>query len=274
MVDIKDLAGIEKPAIKLLEIISNTTGVLYEPTRIRRKAKAEADVLIIKEKANIEITEIQQRGLIRLIIEEGQKQENLEKIIDEAILALDDDAAPEHIDRDWLLTFIDKAKNISSEQLQSLWSSILSRESNKTGSISKRTLGLLSTIDKKDADMFTVICQFTIEVSDIHPIIYNFDDEIYKEYGITFNVLSHLDDIGLLRFEHIGEFAATDLKKNAKAYYFGKEIPNAINYEINEIATGRAAFTNIGKELFAISGVVFQESIYHYLCNQSMSKRQ
>lgn len=37
------LSGLSEPGTKLIEKISDAIGVLYEPTRIRKKAKAEAE---------------------------------------------------------------------------------------------------------------------------------------------------------------------------------------------------------------------------------------
>ena len=49
------------PTTKLMEICENVVSVLYEPTRIKRRAKAETDR--IKTVSNIEISESEQRGV-------------------------------------------------------------------------------------------------------------------------------------------------------------------------------------------------------------------
>ena len=46
-----NLGDLGKPIDTLIHKISDATGVLYEPTRIRRKAKAESDAAIISAKA-------------------------------------------------------------------------------------------------------------------------------------------------------------------------------------------------------------------------------
>jgi hypothetical protein len=53
--------GGSAPTTKLMEICENVVCVLYEPTRIKRRAKAETDR--IKAVSNIEISESEQRGV-------------------------------------------------------------------------------------------------------------------------------------------------------------------------------------------------------------------
>ena len=68
-----EFGKLAKPATVLIKKISDATGVLYEPTRIRRKAKAEADASKTKALIDLEIENIQNRALNRLVNEEIKK---------------------------------------------------------------------------------------------------------------------------------------------------------------------------------------------------------
>ena len=92
LVNLGDLA---KPIDTLIHKISDATGVLYEPRRIRHKAEAESEAAIISAKAEaaadiikteseIEITDLHRRAAQRLIQEEAKRQKNMEDIIDKA----------------------------------------------------------------------------------------------------------------------------------------------------------------------------------------------
>ena len=265
-ISVIDVKGISAPVTKLIEVLENASGVIFEPTRIRRKAKAKADARVIAVKAEIEITEIQQRGLTRLVYEEGKKQEHLEKIIEQSIPDVQTTAKPENIDPDWLYLFIEKAKNISSPKMQLLWSKILSGEVNNKGAFSKRTLEFLSTIEKKEAELFTKLCGYTIIADTSYPIVDNLDSEFYKKKGITYDSLSHLDDIGLVKLAHGGEYQATEIEHGTVAFYFSETIP--MQLKNNCFHVRRVLFSNIGKELFPISGAKFDQEIYQYLTNK------
>ena len=65
---------------------------------------------MIRAIANLEVTEIQQRGLARLVAEEGRKQQNIESIISMTLESISQDAKPEAIDDDWLFSFFDRSK--------------------------------------------------------------------------------------------------------------------------------------------------------------------
>ncbi|MCA1626178.1 MAG: DUF2806 domain-containing protein [Acidobacteria bacterium] len=95
LVNIGDLA---KPVTTLIEKIADATGVLYEPRRIRKRAKAEANAELIKAESQIEITALQRRALSRFVQEEGKKQENIEDITEEAIPLLNENSTPENIE--------------------------------------------------------------------------------------------------------------------------------------------------------------------------------
>jgi hypothetical protein len=48
-----DLKALSIPATKLIETVASGIGILYEPRRIREKAKADADAKIMETKVSI-----------------------------------------------------------------------------------------------------------------------------------------------------------------------------------------------------------------------------
>src|SRR5256885_6255798 len=131
---------------------------------------------------------------------------HIEKIA-KALPSLNDDAKPKEIEKDWLVNFFDKAKMISDTEIQDLWSKILSGEANIPGSFSKRTINLMGSLDKKDALLFTKLCNFTVNFDQVLvPIIFETEDEIYKGNGISFSDLKHLDSINLISFEPLAGY--------------------------------------------------------------------
>jgi len=156
-----NLGELSKPATVLIEKISDAVGGIAKPWQIGRVAKAEAEAEIIRAEASIKITELERRGLERLVREEGQKQENIEKITAQAIPQLKDGAKPENLEKDWLINFFDKSRLTSDEEMQSLWASILAGQTNAPGKFSKKTVEIVSFLEKEDALLFTELCKFT-----------------------------------------------------------------------------------------------------------------
>jgi hypothetical protein len=70
--------------------------------------------------------------------------------------------APAEIDDDWLNFFVRSAEDKSSEELQQLFGRILSGEIRRPGSFSLRTVQLMSTISKKDAEALSILLSYAI----------------------------------------------------------------------------------------------------------------
>ena len=84
-----------KPATLLVEKVAAALGIIFEPTIIKRNAKAEAEVEKIKAVTKLEITALEQRALSRMVQQEARKQKNIEEITTAAIKSLPSDAKVE-----------------------------------------------------------------------------------------------------------------------------------------------------------------------------------
>jgi len=260
-----NLGDLAKPATILIEKISNAVGVLYEPRRIRKKAEAEAAAEKIKALAGIELSEIQQRGIERLVHQEARKQENIEAITAQAATSIPFDAKTEELEEDWIAHFFEKCDTVSDKQMQSLWSSLLAGEATEPGTYSKRTIDFVASMDKKDAELFTNFCQFAWMIGDVAPLIFDVDNEIYTKHGINFSSLKHLDTIGLISFESVSGYKRLRLPKKALIYYYGH--PTLLEFskeQDNELQTGKVLLTQAGIELANICGSKRNQKFYEY----------
>lgn len=84
LVNFGDLA---KPAVVLIEKVSDAVGGIAKPWQTKRVARAEAEAEKIAALAKIEISELERRALQRMVREEAIKQENIEKITEGAVSA-------------------------------------------------------------------------------------------------------------------------------------------------------------------------------------------
>lgn len=261
-----NLGDLSKPATVLVEKVCNAVGIIYEPTRVKRMARAEAEADKIKAVARIELSDIEHRALERFVHQEARKQENIEQITAQAAVALPDSAKVEKLEEDWVAYFFKQCDTVSDKEMQSLWARLLSGEASNPGTFSKRTVDFISAVDKKDAALFTRFCQFVWVVGDVAPLIYEHTNEIYTKHGITFDSLKHLDAIGLISFESLTSYCRTGFGKYHHAFYYGR--PTLIEFsadEKNQIDTGHALLTAIGKELVPICGSTRNQEFYDYV---------
>lgn len=258
-----NLGDLSKPATVLIEKVSSAVGLIYEPLHIKRKARAEAEADKIKAVAKIELDELQHRALERFVQQEARKQENIETITAQAASALPPDAKATELDEDWIAHFFKQCDTVSDKEMQSLWARLLSGEATSPGTFSKRTVDFVSSMDKKDAALFTNFCQFVWFIGEPQPLIYQVEDELLQEHGINFSTLKHLDAIGLISLESLSGYLKKGFKKYARCFYHGR--PTVIEFpadENNQLSTGHVLLTAIGKELAPICGSERNEKFY------------
>jgi len=252
-----------KPVNTLIEKISDAVGVLYEPKRIVKQAQASAEADKIKAINNLEIEDLQKRALTRFINEETIKQQNIESIMEKSFSQISEDANPKAIDNDWLLNYFDKAKLISDEAIQELWARLLAGEANKPGSISKKTLKILSELDTNDAIAFTKLCSFVFYVNNEPQVfILNTDNDLYNKY-ISFETLNNLDTLGLLSMHSFLGYMVDKLPKeyivtygNSKIKIVGKEQSD------NKLDCGKCILTKNGRELYQFCSPLYEKVIF------------
>ena len=261
-----NLGDISKPATVLIEKISEAIGGYFRPYQIRRVAKADAEAQIIEAQAQIEVTDLQRRALIRFIGEEARKQDNMENITQKALPHLNDSSKPEDIEDDWIANFFDKCRIVSDEEMQSLWAKVLAGEANSPGAYSKRTVNMLGSLDKTDAHLFTSLCGFGWFIGDVVPLVFDEQQAIYNDQGINFKTLTHLDSIGLVNYGVVTSFGRLKLPKRVTVLYYGTAFVLEFQQEIdNRLDIGKVLLTAAGQQLAAICGSKTVEGFQDYV---------
>jgi predicted RNA-binding protein Jag len=268
-----NLGDISKPATVLIETISDAIGGYFKPYQIRRVAKAEAEAEIIKAQAQIEVTDLQRRALVRFVAEEARKQDNIEKITEKALPQLEETSKPENMEDDWVANFFDKCRIVSDEEMQSLWAKVLAGEANSPGTYSKRTVNFLSSLDKTDAKLFTSLCGFGWFLGDIVPLIFDVQQPIYNDQGINFNTLTHLDDIGLVSFNSLSGFKRMKFPKRITIFYYGIFLKIEFEKEAdNDLELGKVLLTKTGQQLAHICGSKPVDGFQNYVIERWVKK--
>lgn len=261
-----NLGDVAKPANTLIEKISDAIGGIFKPYQIRRVAEAEADADKIRTAAQIEITELQQRAMVRFIAEEAKKQTNIEAITIKALSELSDDAKPEHVEDDWITNFFDKCRLISDEEMQNLWARILAGEANSPGTFSKRTIDLLASLDKTDAALFSKLCSFGFLIGHLFPLVYKVHDKIYSDHEINFETLSHLESIGLIHFNTVITYFRSGASQKGFVHYFDRDVWLQLpKPEDSEINVGHVVLTKTGQQLAPMCGAQAREGFVDYV---------
>lgn len=226
--EISDILGLSQPLTKLVETVSCGIGKLYEPTHIRRLAKAKAEEIkvisnTITDNLNlpvsyqngeigIDVTDangLVQRAQNRFLFQQMKKQQNIEAVIANAYTELDktDVVSNDLVDEDWISSFFDFVANVSNDQMQILWGKVLAGEIEKPDSFSIRTLDILRKMTQEDARCFASIVPFVLKCpGDKDASFYDFfipgnlgsNERLLEKCGITFPTIVRLDEARLV----------------------------------------------------------------------------
>ncbi len=278
MVDTELLAAfgpLSQVARSLIEKISEAITGFAKPWQTRRVARAEADAKIILAKADVEVDEISARATVRLFREAQFHQSNIEAVIGAALPLLLEAANPANMDNDWISNFFTKCRIASNEEMQSFWASILAGEANKPGSFSRRTVAVMSELDKNEARQFELVCSIAAKISTVEGDSSPFFIEaqplvlgpfaFYENLGLYSSIFGDLDTAGLLEYTNIGFGPRGEHPSFSIEHNGGRLHISGMSERKLPLMLGRVSFSKAGKELAPICHVKPADGLLEHL---------
>lgn len=254
------LDGVGEAAKLLIEKIANAVGWLA--TRDTPKKMALNAYIEDIKKSNYD--PIIKASLISNAAKTIKEYSCQREILNHALKNMKDTAKPNEVDDDWIIQFMDKASRVSNAEFQLIWGKVLSEECNKPGTMPRRLLHILEQMDKKDAELFTRICSFTVhyyqnEIIGYLPIIpismrvssvdtREQNRSFFREKGLDYSAIKHLTSIGLVENDLYGITGGYHVEfitpPPNTIYYF----ENSITFpaEIIRVPTSNVALTRAG----------------------------
>jgi len=238
--NINNVTGLEKPILKLIEVVSEGLGetanavIGFDARKIKRIGLAEAEVeknkIIKRAEGNAQAIEILYRASNRFSLEQYNKQINLENIIvGSRELLTGKEVSDEPVDKDWSFKFMNIAQDISRDDMQKLLSKILTEEIKNPNSFSLRTLDFVKNLSRKDLMLFRRIAIF----SDNSLVFMTKANANEGFSGITYAEIMKMAEIGFIQptlstvynMQNIKESSifSINLKKGQFAFKFTKE---------------------------------------------------
>lgn len=255
------LDALSKPATVLIEKIAAATGIIWEPRQIKRVAKAQAEAQKIVAIGNIETEDLRRRAADRWAREEVIRQKNIEAVIAEAIKVLPDNAKSENLDEDWVNNFFDRCRLFSDVEMQRLWAQLLAGEATMPGSFSKRTVNLVASLERHDAEMFSKFCSCVWLIhGEPVPVLFDHRAEALSAAGFSFDMIVNLVSLGLITFEGIGGFTHTYSTETTRATY-GRYSVMLLTKE-GTLNTGHVLLTQSGEELCRICERKYPDGVF------------
>ena len=261
---------------KLLDILARGLGAIAAPflTRIMAKAnasallteaKAKADALAIGAKSQSESIEILSKDATgdvskdisigevieaKIQFQERRRLNNIYNIMQKTMEKLPEKVPDNKIDDDWIARFFQHSQDVSSEELQNIWASVLAGQVNSSNTTSLRTLDVLRNMTQKDALLFEKCARYIVSL--IGGIFFESKaGAIQIAQDLSYSDYRYLVEIGLL-----GETLASYYSRNDKIpienpFHLGNLSNIALFVDnLHEFEFPNIPLSSVGKELF------------------------
>lgn len=270
-IEISDVLGLSQPLTKLIETVSSGIGKIYEPTHIKRMAKAHNDELnllstTIKDNANmlihyknqslsVENEALLHRAQNRFISQEIIKQQNIDNIIRYAAINLSksDHVSDQQVDKTWVNRFFKSIDDISTEELQKIWGKVLAGEIKNPNSISLRVLDVLRNLSVKEAKLFEYICNLSLTA--YNSIFLPNDMGLLDKFNISYKDIILLTQCDLLLGSDLNNLSVKFNNLSEDILYSNKNYAIVVKSKYKqmlEIKLSMFLLTYVGTELYNI----------------------
>lgn len=195
----------------------------------------------------------------RALADAIRKESNCERVLMLAAneVQQSENVSDEPLDEDWLTRFFDIVGDVSSEDMQLVWSKILAGEIEQPGKFSLRTLETIRNVSKSEAEMFQKVVPLVMKSgtgSETRYFIFS-NADILEKYGVSYNILLQLRECGLLSASESSSLGGSVL--NQKEHFVAhNDKKMIIVWGINDTEVkffySVYMLTRVGSELYSI----------------------
>jgi hypothetical protein len=157
----------------------------------------------------LNLANLDRQGKTRKQIQAMQEEVNLTKTVLLAEQELESgkyEANDDPVDPDWFTRWRDNAEKVSNDYLQTLWARVLAGEVTTPGTYSLRTLDLLKSLSKNEAELISKLGEFIINGRVIKSVIdtrglggeSDIVEKMMNQKGLHFTNLLYLQEIGII----------------------------------------------------------------------------
>lgn len=268
--NLSELGALPKACV---DRVCNAIGMVYEPTHIRRIARAEADRKRILAESDADARDIEMRAALRVEAEQVRQQRAIEEVTRQALPHITDSAEPSKVEDDWLTQLFGLVRDVTNDAMRQTWGRILAGEFNRPGTFSRRTLNIVAQMDTRDASLFNTLCCFAIQTGETTqsrvPVVLNLNDPIYTGTGLTLATVSDLQGLGLLQLDNVAPYSLAQLPKRVGVWYQRRMIMLEFKQDTNNtLLIGKVMLTSPGRQLAAVCETLPIDGFDQYLMTQ------
>lgn len=257
------------------EVATNTAIDLVKNENVQNKAASLLGMLfpyagLEKRALDVYLSDIEKSNLsceTKLIATLGakatiKKLKNQKSVADYAISNIKESTVlgtHSGVNQDWLDRFMDSAGYVSEEQTQQIWGKVLAKEFDAPGSTPHNMVRILSEITSTHAEAFQKICSMqrvTIFLAtdgsangsrrDI-VVPYDGHETEMLALGLSFSLFHELETLGLIKFNSLSGFAATEIPEKDVITYVDGMTQEILSHSDDRLSTGNVMLTEAGR---------------------------
>ena len=265
-IDDKAMKPLSKVAIAFMDKMEKALGWIVMP-KGKGADQEEAIRFYIQEiEKKEEMPPLMRAALISQARKTLKEYCNINDIVQIAIEQMDKNANPEELDDDWFSYFYEHAKNMNREDVKILWGKLLASECNKSGSVPKTLIHILSMMSKENADDFESLCGFIVDTYNSKGFVEKIlivppDYSSISEGRLSYDKIMNLEALGLLnQTDKLRIYFDDDIPPIDKVVYNDSEI--SLKYKTNYLFIGEVNLTNSGRVL---SNIIIGKKLMKYV---------
>lgn len=169
------------------------------------------------------------------------------------------------VNEEWLERFMDSAGFVSAEEIQQIWGKILANEFETPGTTPPNMIRILSEITPNLAIAFKKICSMRIWICPLSDeeeiekafekilVPYNENEEVFRTLGLSFNVLSELETLGVIKFDTFGGYVLHGITNEKVLISIEDKLEVICEHADGDIPIGNILLTSVGEALQRIT---------------------
>jgi hypothetical protein len=190
------------------------------------------------------------------------------------------------VDEEWFDRYMESAAYVSSEEMQLVWGRILANEFEKPGSTPPNMTRILSEFTKTYAEAFRKLCSMRLLLIQVGEddsiqkatwkimIPYSGNEDYMTDMGLSFSMMAELQNLGVMRFDTIAGFAATNIHAKKVLIYVNGQTIEIESIKDNMVPIGDVTFSAAGETINMITDRItidgFDSLVLKYLKNYSV----
>lgn len=289
--DILGGASVAKTAVDLLKtenVMNKATGLMGKLLPYIGLEKKAVDLYIEEiEKSNMS-PEVKAFYILntKKTFKQLKNQKNIADIAISNSKEKTDFSEDSSINEEWLDRFMDSARFVSSEEMQLIWGKILANEFEKPGSTPPNMTRILSEITPNIAKAFRLICSMVVWIIPLRDdgnceepfkkiiVPYSDNQDTFRGFGLSFDMLNELETLGLLKFDAIAGYKMQGIPYKKMLLCSGnKNIDVIEEHKEGEIPSGNVLLTSAGMALLSIIEEVNIDG-YHDMTKKYLKNRK